>query len=95
MTAFKTYQALLQRIDVLEQALEKARPVTEKFNLATPTNTITLEHAVNSTAPVWVIYESLPQRKTVDFTVEGNIFTWVNTTDPFITGDIEITYFRA
>jgi hypothetical protein len=93
--AFKTYHHLLQRIVQLEQQIAKAIPVTETFFIETPTNTITLANDVNTEAPIWVVYECLPQKKNIDFTITGNIFNWVNTTDTEIFGDIEITYYKA
>lgn len=89
---------ILRLEQLMEQVLdtvEKSIPVYEKFLFTEPTVTFELRYPVNNANPIWVTYETLPQKKHYDFTIAGNIFTWLNPEDTHLIGDLEIIYYRA
>jgi len=85
-------ESLLTAISI---ALTKTVPVYERFYLEEATTTITLKHTVNLENPIWVTYETLPQKFGTDYIIQDNVLHWINTVDAEIFGDFEITYYRA
>ena len=86
-----TIESMLASLHI---AITKTVPVSEVFNLPEPTQTVELKNSVNIGAPVWVTYETLPQKYGTDFIIEDNILHWVNETDQFISGALEIVYYK-
>jgi len=97
--AFKTYNALLNRIIELETEVAELRlksiPVSQSFNFTEPTTTVTLTHNVNTNSAIWVTYETLPQKLGIDFTITDNTLQWINPTDTELLGHFDIIYYRA
>jgi hypothetical protein len=94
---------LAQRIESLESQLislqenvGKSVPVFQRFNFTTPRTQFPLEYVVNQTAPIQLIYETLPQKVGIDFEVDGDTIKWINASeDTYLLGTVEVIYYRA
>lgn len=77
-----------------EDDLSAFIPVKEEFNFSVPTSVVPLIHNVDIDAPIWLVYEGLPQHYGIDFVITGNILSWVNSIDTEMLGKMTIFYYR-
>jgi len=83
------------QINDLQDAVEKSIPIYQRFNFTTPKTEFTVSHVINEGAPINLTYETLPQKRDIDFTVDGNVIRWINPTDTVLLGIVEVVFYRV
>lgn len=82
------------QINNLQDAVEKSVPIFERFDFLSPKTEFVLDNIVNEAHPVTVVYETLPQKLGIDFEIDGDRVRWINPTDSFVQGIVEVTYYK-
>ena len=82
------------QINDLQNSVEKSIPVYQRFNFYDPTTMFDLADIVNEGAPITLTYETLPQKRDIDFTVTGKQIDWINPADTSLLGIVEVVYYK-
>jgi hypothetical protein len=78
----------------LAERITSTIPVYERFIITELTTNIPLAHSIKAGTPVQVVWDSLPQKRGLDFEAADSMLTWLSGDDQLTQGIVEIIYYR-